>query len=449
MDIQTPTISLGGIDVSRIIDTHRLSQFQIGVFVLCGLTIMIDGFDVQSIAYVAPVLTQAFHIERAMLGPVFSAGLVGTVLGALLIAPLADRIGRKTALIACIALFGICSLLTAVVADLQQLMIVRLIGGLGLGGATPIAVAVGAEYSPRKSRATIVMLIYCGYAIGAAGGGLISAYLLKAMTWHAVFVLGAVLPLLLLIAIWLWLPESITYLAYRGTRNDLIAAYARRIDPTTTIDAKGAIEVEDKAQGFPVAQLFAGNRTPRTLWLWLMFVTNILSLYFMISWFPTLATAAGIDVSSALVAASLIQIGSILGTLVLAALARRMDTFVVMSIGYVGGTVALVLIAIAGNSVAYLMTVAFIAGFFVIGTQTGANAVSALVYPPSIRSTGVGWALGIGRLGAIAGPYIGGELIALHWTGRDLFMAAAVPTAIAAVSAAIVSRLVRAAGGRL
>ncbi len=449
MDIRTPVISLGGVDVSGIIDSHRLSGFQIGIFVLCALTIMIDGFDVQSIAYVAPVLTHAFGIERAMLGPVFSAGLVGTVLGALLIAPLADRLGRKTALLGCIALFGLCSLLTAAATDLQQLLIVRLIGGLGLGGATPIAVAIGAEFSPQRSRATIVMLIYCGYAVGAAGGGLISAYLLKAMTWHAVFILGAVLPLLLLIAIWLWLPESISYLAYRGTRKDLIAAYARRIDPAVSIDSNGAIEIEDKAQGFPIAQLFAGARAPRTLWLWLMFVTNILSLYFMISWFPTLATTAGVDVSSALVAASLIQVGSIFGTLTLAALARRIDTFVVMTIGYAGGAVALVLIAIAGGSVAYLMVVAFLAGFFVIGTQTGANAVSALVYPPSIRSTGVGWALGIGRLGAIAGPYIGGELIALHWSSRELFMAAAVPAAIAAASALVISGLVRAARGVL
>ncbi|MBR0836906.1 MFS transporter [Bradyrhizobium manausense] len=449
MDIQTPAISLGGVDVSNVIDTRRLSRFQIGLFVLCSLVIMIDGFDVQSIAYVAPVLTEAFHIERATLGPVFSAGLVGTVLGALLIAPLAERIGRKIALIGCIALFGVCSLLTTLAADLQQLMIVRLVGGLGLGGATPIAVALGAEFSPQRSRATIVMLIYCGYAIGAAGGGLISAYLLQILTWHAVFVLGAVLPLLLLIAVWLWLPESITYLAYRGTRNDLIAAYARRIDSTVEIDPTGVLQVEDKAIGFPVTQLFAGGRTPRTLWLWLMFVTNILSLYFMISWFPTLATTAGVDVSSALVAASLIQVGSIVGTLTLAALARRFDTFVVMSIGYMGGTVALLLIAMAGSSVAYLMVVAFIAGFFVIGTQTGANAVSSLVYPPSIRATGVGWALGIGRLGAIAGPYVGGVLIALHWTSRDLFMAATVPTAIAAISAMIISKLVRRTGGHL
>jgi len=449
MEIHTPTISLGGIDVSRIIDNHPLSRFQLGVFALCALTIVIDGFDVQSIAYVAPVLTQAFHIDRAMLGPVFSAGLVGTVLGALLIAPLADRVGRKTALLACITLFAACSLLTAVTADLQQLMIVRLIGGLGLGGATPIAVTVGAEFSPQKNRATIVMLIYCGYAIGAAGGGLISAYLLKTMTWHAVFILGALLPLFLLVTVWLWLPESITYLAYRGTRNDLIAAYARRIDPSVTIDPKGVIEVEDKVRGFPVALLFAGGRTPRTLLLWLMFMANILSLYFMISWFPTLATTAGVDVSSALVAASLIQVGSILGTLTLAALAGRVDTFVVMCIGYTGGALALALIAMAGRSVTYLMAVAFIAGFFVIGTQTGANAVSVLVYPPSIRATGVGWALGIGRLGAIAGPYVGGELIALHWSSRDLFIASTVPAAIAAISAAIISRLVRVAGGRL
>src|SRR5258708_29121688 len=142
-----------------------------------------------------------------------------------------------------------------------------------------------------------------------------------------------------------------------------------------------------------------------------MFITNILSLYFMVSWFLTLATAAAVDISSALIAASLIQIGSICGTLTLAALARRLDTFIVMGIGYGGGAAALLLVAMAGASVPYLMTVAFIAGFFVIGTQTGANGISALGYPPSVRSTGVGWALGIGRLGAIAGPFLGGVLI--------------------------------------
>jgi MFS transporter, AAHS family, 4-hydroxybenzoate transporter len=449
VEANTPAIWLGGVDVSRLIDEAPISGFQYRVFIICAAAIMIDGFDVQAIAYVAPVLTQSFHVERAMLGPVFSAGLVGTVLGALLIAPLADRIGRKPALLGCIALFGVCSLATAFAADLTQLMLIRLIGGFGLGGATPVAVALGGEFSPQRSRATILMVIYDAYAVGAAGGGLLSAYMIREFSWHAVFIAGALLPLLLFAAVLIWLPESISHLAYRGGRGDLIARYAKRIAPEVTVDPAGPLVVGDKAAGFPVGQLFADGRTQRTLWLWLMFVTNILSLYFMTSWFPTLATTSGIDVGSALVAASLIQIGSIFGTLTLAVLARRIDTFVVMCLGYASGAAALVLVALAGASVSYLMVTAFLAGFFVIGTQTAANGVSSLIYPPSIRATGVGWALGIGRLGAIAGPTIGGLLVGLQWTSHDLFLAASIPTGVAANSAFVISRQMRAADERL
>src|SRR5258708_18331580 len=184
MDVQTAAVSVGGINVSQMIDDARLSRFQLTVFALCALTIMIDGFDVQSISYVAPVLTDAFQVNRAMLGPIFSAGLVGTVLGALLIAPPADRIGRKVALILCVALFGLSSLATAGVTSLEQLMVIRLIGGLGLGVATPVAVALCAGDSPKRNRGAIIIIVYLWYSVGAPGGGLVIAYLLTAFCWR-------------------------------------------------------------------------------------------------------------------------------------------------------------------------------------------------------------------------------------------------------------------------
>jgi AAHS family 4-hydroxybenzoate transporter-like MFS transporter len=171
VEVHTPTVSIGGVDVSRVIDETRLGRFQLRILILCFVVIMLDGFDVQVITYLAPVLTDAFHVQRSMLGPVFSAGLIGTVLGALIVAPFADRIGRKAGLMVCILLFGLYSLGTMTASSIESLMVWRLIGGLGLGSATPIAVTLGAEYSPKQIRPTAVMLIYCGFAAGAAGGG--------------------------------------------------------------------------------------------------------------------------------------------------------------------------------------------------------------------------------------------------------------------------------------
>ncbi|MEW6643826.1 MAG: MFS transporter [Pseudomonadota bacterium] len=442
MEQPARSIWLGSLDVMAAVDQGALGAFGRRVLVLCGLIIMIDGFDVQVITYVAPVLTKALGIDRSMLGPVFSSGLVGTMLGALILAPLADRMGRKRVLCGCILLFGLCSLGTITAARIETLMAWRFLSGLGLGGATPIAVAFAAEFCPARIRATAVMIVYTGFAVGAGGGGLLAAQMIPALGWTSVFVLGGIAPLVLLAAVMLLLPDSMSDLARRG-RADLLARTLGQLVPGISADPTAPIRLGEREAGFPVKRLFAEGRTPRTIMLWIMFFTNILSLYFMVSWFPTLAHASGLELSDALRAAAMIQVGSIAGTLSLALLVRRFDTFTVMSFGYLGGAIALVLAAFAGGSVGYFTAIAFLAGFFVIGTQTGANGVSALIYPASMRPTGVGWALGIGRTGSILGPSLGGMLIALDWPTRDLFVAAAVPAVVAALSAFALSRLLR------
>jgi AAHS family 4-hydroxybenzoate transporter-like MFS transporter len=441
MEQPTQAIWLGTLDVTAAIDQSPLGALGLRVLVLCGLVILIDGFDVQVITYVAPVLTQALGVDRSMLGPVFSSGLVGTMLGALLLAPTADRIGRKLILCGCILLFALCSLGTITASGIESLMAWRFMAGLGLGGATPIAVAFGAEFCPARIRATAVMIIYTGFAVGAGGGGLIAAKMIPALGWSSVFLLGGMAPLVLLGVLLVLLPESISDVARRG-RSDLVARTIVQIAPGVSADPNAPVRLGEREAGFPVKRLFVEGRTPRTIVLWIMFFTNILSLYFMVSWFPTLAHASGLELSDAVRAAATIQVGSILGTLSLAALVRRVDTFTVMSLGFLGGAIALVLVAFA-SGVVYFTAIAFLAGFFVIGTQTGANGISALVYPASMRSTGVGWALGIGRIGSILGPSIGGLLIALDWPTRDLFIAAAGPALLASLSAFVLSRMLR------
>jgi MFS transporter, AAHS family, 4-hydroxybenzoate transporter len=431
----TRSIWLGPIDVAAVIDQKPLSRVGWRVLIVCALIIAVDGFDVQAITYVAPVLTKALGVERASLGPVFSSGLFGTMAGALILAPLADQLGRKFVLCACILLFSLCTLATVTVTSIESLMILRFLAGLGLGSATPIAVAFAAEFSPARIRATCVMIVYTGFAVGAGGGGLIAAKLLPTYGWPSVFALGGVAPLVLLAALVLLLPRSLVDLA-RSNRGDLIAKTLTNVAPEVAVDPTAPVKLGDREAGFPVARLFTEGRATRTLVLWVMFFTNILSLYFMVSWFPTLANGAGLDV------------GSIASTLSLAALSRRFETFTIMSLGYLGGALVLVLVAYASGSVAYVTAVAFLAGFFVIGTQTGANAVSALVYPGSMRATGVGWALGMGRTGSILGPSLGGLLIAHGWDAHDLFLAAAGPVVLACICAILLSVMLREPSGQ-
>jgi AAHS family 4-hydroxybenzoate transporter-like MFS transporter len=401
------------------------------------------GGTVQVITYLAPTLAAQLHIDRSLLGPVFSAGLAGTVLGALAIAPLSDRLGRRSVLAACVLLFSVCSLGTALATSVEGLVVWRFLGGLGLGGATPIAVALTAEYTPKRVRGTAVMIVYCGFAVGAAVGGLLSTVLIKAFGWQSVFLVGGAMPLFIFAFIMLRLPESISFLAMQRKKPFLIARYVKEIDPSIHLDPHGEIVVDERAKGFPVSQLFAEGRTGRTLVLWLMFFGNILSLYFMVSWFPTLTHAAGVPIESAVIASALIQAGSIAGTFTLAGLVRKFDTFTVMSLGYAGGAISLILMSLAAASVPYVMLVAFLGGFFVIGTQTGANGIGSIVYPASIRATGVGWALGIGRFGAVLGPLAGGVLVASNWPASSLYVVAAVPTAVAALCALGLSRMLK------
>jgi len=412
------------------------------VLALCLLAMLVDGFDIQVITYVAPVLTRDLGVARSMLGPVFSSGLIGTTLGAFIFGYLGDRMGRKLVLCLCMIIFAVCSLGTVTVSGIQSLMTWRFMSGLGLGGLTPLTVAYAAEFCPGRFKVSAAMVTTAGYAIGAAGGGLIAAYMIPTFGWRSVFVLGGFAPLLILVAIVVLLPQSIGDLARRG-RADLVARLMKQISPSTSVDPAAPICLAEKELGFPIGRLFTEGRARRTIVLWVMFFANILSLYFMVSWLPTIAHTSGIELSDAVRAAAIMQVGSVLGTFSLAAVVRRFDTFTMVGIGLGVGAITLALLALAGGSVVYFTAVAFFAGFFVIGTQTGANAVSAFAYPPSLRSTGVGWALGIGRTGAIIGPSLGGFMMGLGWPTRDLLMVAAGPALLASLCAFALSRMVR------
>ena len=435
------------VNVPALIDARRIGRFQIRVAALCAAVVFMDGFDAQAIGYVAPSLSRAWNLPRGALGPVISAGLFGLMLGALIFGPVADRVGRKPIIVFCTFFFGLCTLLTVTAESTAGLLVWRFLTGLGLGGAMPNAIALTSEYSPGHSRATMVMVMFIGFSLGSALGGALAAQLIPAYGWTGVFWFGGILPLVLVPVLVFGLPESIRLLALRGGQDRRIAKLLARIDPALDV-APGTRFAAPEAHpgGFPVAHLFSEGRAGATLALWVMFFMNLLDLYFMASWLPTVIHDAGISERLAVITTALFQVGGAIGTLVLARLIDRFGAYGVLAAAYAAAGLFIAAIGQAGGAIGLIVPVVFGAGFCVVGAQIGANALAATYYPTFIRSTGVGWALGIGRIGSIIGPLLGGLMLALQWHIPTIFLAGAVPVFVAAGAVLVMGRIQRGAG---
>src|SRR6267378_3890024 len=401
------------LDVRQFVDEQPFSRFQLLVAVVCGALVFMDGFDAQAMGFVATSLTAQLKITRAALGQVISTGLFGMMIGALVCGPLADRFGRKPVLVACSFLFGIGSLLTATATSLQTLVFFRLFTGLGLGGAMPNAIALTSEYAPKRFRATTVMTMFTGFSIGAAVGGLVAAGLISRFGW-----------------------QSIRFLVLKAGSKERVNRYLSRISPGSGPFDELVVGADEHRSGaFVVKQLFTEHRTKITLLLWLMFFMNLLNLYFLNSWLPTVINDNGIRVETAIIITTLFQVGGAAGALLLGRVVDRLLSFTVLAWAYLGAAASVFLIGEAGASIILLVLTVSLAGFCVIGGQTSSNALAAEFYPTALRSTGVGWALGIGRIGSIIGPSLGGALLSGGGQARQVFWAAAVPALIACAAA--------------
>ncbi|MFL9926232.1 MFS transporter [Herbaspirillum lusitanum] len=431
--------------VEQVVEQSRFGAFQFGLLFLCGLCLIIDGFDVQAMGYVAPAIINDWNISKASLGPVFGAGLFGMLLGSLVLTPVGDRYGRRPVLIISTLFFSVCMLLTTQVQTLDALLVLRFITGFGLGSIMPNAMALVGEFSPSSSRVTRMMLVSCGFTVGAAAGGFVSAALIPAHGWHAVFWVGGLVPLLLGIAMLFWLPESIQFLVLHKRPLSKISRWLRKLDPALVINADTRIVVKEaRNDGMPVAELFRGGRAGITLLLWLISFMNLINLYFLSNWLPTLIKDAGYTTGMAVLIGTSLQVGGVVGTLTLGWFINRFGFTKVLGACFITACVAIALIGKVAAVPALLFIAVVVAGFCVVGGQPAVNALAGTYYPTSLRSTGIGWALGIGRIGSVVGPVIGGQLIAMQWSNGSLFMAAAVP---ALISAVMVARLHWSKGG--
>lgn len=424
----TPTTK---IDVVKLIDESPIGKFQWWIFILCGVCMVLDGFDVQAMGYVAPALLQDWHIDKSSLGPVFGAGLFGLLVGSLVFSVVADKLGRRPVLIASTFFFGLCMLLTPLSSSIQELIFIRFVTGLGLGAIMPNAMALCGEFSPKRKRISIMMLISCGFTVGAMLGGVVSAALIPLYGWQAVFYLGGVLPLLIAFLMVVCLPESIQFQVLSGKSSAATLAVLKKAMPAQRIpdDAELAV-AERNGGGVPVMALFQDGRTVGTLAIWGISFLNMIALYFLSNWLPTIAKLAGLSLEKAVLVGAALQLGGTIGTVAMGGLIDRIGFRRVLVPCFATAAVFIALIGHSVSAVGLLFAVVFVTGFAVVGGQPAINAMAANYYPTALRTTGVGWSLGVGRIGSVIGPVVGGQLIGLNWGQDSLFHLVAIPSVV-------------------
>jgi AAHS family 4-hydroxybenzoate transporter-like MFS transporter len=430
------------LTVSDAIDARPLGSYQILTTVLCGVVLVLDGFNAQSIGFLAPPISETLHIPLKSFGPIFGAGLFGLMLASMAIGPIADRWGRKGAIVGSTLAFAVFTLMTPHAATFNQLLILRFFTGLGLGGAIPNAIALTVEYSPKRLVSTAVGVLMSGLPLGLVTGGLVASAIMPRWGWQSVLYSGGVLPLVLGVVLILWLPESVRFLSVRGGNEKKISRIMGRISPElASARIAPAASQGERAEGLPVADLFTDSRALATILLWIPFFMNLLTLYFIVSWLPALMHQSGMSVRAGVLAVSLFSVGGIIVSMAQGPLMNRFGAYRVLVAEFVLCALLTASFAFVANSFLLTVSVAFIVGGCVTGAQSGLNALAAHFYPTAIRSTGVGWALGVGRIGSIVGPVLAGAMLLIGWTPQQILLAAAIPAFCSAAAVMLSNRL--------
>lgn len=422
--------------LASLIDDSPIRGRQWWTVLLCGLVMFLDGFDTQSISYMAPHIAAEWHLPRTMLGPIFSAALTGLMVGYLLLSPLSDRFGHKRMLAWSTLAFAVSTLLCLLASDVTTLVVLRFLTGVGLGAATPSAVAMTGEYSPKRWRASFVLAIYCGFSLGFVVAGLVSSWMIPAHGWRSMFWVGAIAPLLLTPLLFIALPEAITTLTRPGADRAVALRELQRLEPAFRAEDlpadRGAGVIVRKA---PVRAIFSDGMALGTLLLWLVFVINLGEFYALQSWMPTILADLGHTPQMIVAATSLVTVGGIVAAFIVGPFMDRVSPYAALATLYGAGFVFVMGIGITLHAPTTLLLLAtFLAGLCVSGGQKSVIALAAVFYRSEMRSTGVGWALGVGRLGGIAGPLLVGWALAAGFTPLHVFYLLAVPMLVLATA---------------
>jgi len=433
------------IRIDDLVDGQKIRGFNLNLLFWSFLAMFADGYDISVMPFVMPSLARVWHVDAGSLGVVLSASLVGVLAGSPLLGYIGDRYGRKPAILLGSVIYGVTTLAVIWQHAYWPTIALRFCTGIGIGGLMPNTIALNSELSPKRLRATLVVLMFTGVTLGSSAPGFISAWVLPAFGWPVLFLVGGAVPLVVAVGLYFKLPESVKFLAGRPERQAELLATARRMRPDLALAADAQFQAESAVAtaprgGLGIGEIFGPGFRAITPLLWVCFVTTLMANYFLNSWMPTLFNSAGLSPERAALASSLYHIGGTVGGLLISVLLDRFG-FVVIAALFVLAAPAIAAIGGSGSSYAALAPLSGIAGLCVLGAQFGNNAAAGLLYPTQFRSKGVGWALAIGRFGSIVGPLLGGHLIQMHLPMRQLFLAASLPMLIGAVAAVVLVRV--------
>lgn len=425
------------VNINETIDNAKFSLFHWKVLVWCLLIIIFDGYDLVIYGVALPLLMQQWSLTAVQAGLLASAALFGMMFGAMIFGTLSDRLGRKKTIMICVTLFSGFTFLGAFATNLVEFAILRFIAGLGIGGVMPNVVALMTEYAPKKIRSTLVAIMFSGYAIGGMTSALLGAWLVKDMGWQIMFLIAGI-PLLMLPIIWKFLPESLAFLIKSG-KEEQAKQIINKLLPTRDIHQNTQLVFNENIHHeAPVKALFQDGRAFSTFMFWIAFFMCLLMVYALGSWLPKLMLQAGYSLGASMLFLFALNIGGMVGAIGGGALADRFHLKPVITSMFVIGAAALILLGFNSPQIVLYSLIA-LAGAATIGSQILLYTFVAQFYPTTVRSTGMGWASGIGRIGAIIGPVLTGALLTFELPHQMNFLAIAIPGVIAAFAIFLVN----------
>ncbi|TAJ92280.1 MAG: MFS transporter [Gammaproteobacteria bacterium] len=430
------------IQVEQLVDEQRIDRFNINLLLWSFLAMFCDGYDISALSYAAPELVRLWDLEAQAMKWPLSASPFGILFGAPLLGFFGDRYGRKRAIIAGCVIYGLCTLAIVWAENLQQILVLRFLTGIGIGGLMPNTISLNSELSPKRWRATLTVLMFTGITLGSASPGAIATTLAPEFGWQAYFVIGGIVPLMIAAALVLFLPESVKYLVQRPERRGELLRTARwlRRDLAIADDTEFTLTPTPHFGGTGLRDAFSGGLALITPLLWVCFCSALMVNFFLGSWMPILFESIGLVGEKAALITSIYHIGGAAGGVLISLLLDRFGFLVVFFLLLLG-IPAVAVLGAADYSWLALSAIATTAGIAVLGAQFGNNAAAGLLYPTAFRSKAVGFAFAVGRLGAVTGPLIGGVLIGMKLPINQLFMIGAIPLIIGAIAAAILARV--------
>jgi len=433
----------GAVDTDALINARKIGRVQFLVGILGAAALLVEGFDTSVIGYIAPQITRLWHVPNSKLGTILTADMVGLLLGYLFLSPLSARFGHKRMVVACTTAFGALTFLTITSSSVAMLIGFRFLTGIGVGGAMPSAVALTGEYFPERVRSTSITLIYIGFSLGQIAAGVVAGFLLEPFGWRAVLGFGGIGTLVLAALFVLVLPESLEFLINRGNDRQRAVRILGRVAPELAIgETTRLIAGRQGMRKVTVGQLLEDGRALGTMFIWVGMFMNLMIYFFLQKWLTSLLVQVGLSQQIAITATTVGLAGGIVAAFIIGPLMDRFGPYMVVTGLFALSAVSVVAMAQVLSSPAppVVIAVSMFVGFCLSGGQKANNALSIYFYPTALRGTGLGWGLGIGRIGGALGTFVAGLLLTAGWTPAQLFYASGVPMLIGAIAIWLMSQ---------